>query len=482
MKWIAVIMTVLYLVLFLLSKKEDVDSEISSCLRPFYRMSLFLYKQLCVRGVLRISRVRVKEDLAALYPEKGREAAFTDYCVGKMARSLLICLAGTLFGVIVNVQAGNAGVLAQNGTVARGNYGEAAKEIQLECTAKSGKKEFQIPVSARAWGEEELEEKYHTFLQQLPERILGSNPSAEEVSSDLLLQESYEGFPFGVCWTSSQPDWIRSDGVVTSDGESTGEVELTAEVSCGEWQREHTICVRVVPPFLPAQEKEYREMEKFLIRSEESDRTEENWQLPQTWKGERLVWTEKIKDNSTLLWIGFVLTAAIVYVMTDYDLHTKREKRKQLMKKEYPNVVHRLTLYLGAGMTVRNAFGRIVEEYEKDKQDKGVKSLIYEEMLYTCRELRAGVSEGAAYEHFGRRTGLQEYIRLSTLLSQNVKRGNSTLLSRLREETEKAAAEQLQYGKQLGQEAVTKLLLPMVLMLLAVMLMIMVPAFSSMGV
>ena len=159
-----------------------------------------------------------------------------------------------------------------------------------------------------------------------------------------------------------------------------------------------------------------------------------------------------------------------------------RHGRKQQMKKEYPNVVHRLTLYLGAGMTVRNAFQRIVQEYEKDKQEKGRESLVYEEMSYACRKLRAGVSEGAAYEFFGRRTGLQEYIRLSTLLSQNVKRGNSELLNRLREETEKAAVEQLQYGKQLGEEAVTKLLLPMAMMLLAVMLMIIVPAFSSMGV
>ena len=62
------------------------------------------------------------------------------------------------------------------------------------------------------------------------------------------------------------------------------------------------------------------------------------------------------------------------------------------------------------------------------------------------RELRSGVSEGRSYEHFGRRTGLQEYVRLSTLLMQNLKRGNSALLERLREEADKAWEEQLQQG------------------------------------
>ena len=104
----------------------------------------------------------------------------------------------------------------------------------------------------------------------------------------------------------------------------------------------------------------------------------------------------------------------------------------------------------------------------------------YEELLYTCRELRSGISEGLAYEHFGKRAGLQEYIRLSALLAQNLKRGNSTLLERLREEAEKSGQERLQESKKMGEEAGTKLLVPMVLMLAVVMAVIMIPAFSNM--
>ena len=95
------------------------------------------------------------------------------------------------------------------------------------------------------------------------------------------------------------------------------------------------------------------------------------------------------------------------------------------------------------------------------------------------RELRAGVSEGAAYESFGKRAGLTDYIRLSAMLMQNLKRGNRTLLERLREEADKAGEESLQRSKKLGEEAGTKLLVPMVLLLAVVMVMVMIPAFSN---
>ena len=75
---------------------------------------------------------------------------------------------------------------------------------------------------------------------------------------------------------------------------------------------------------------------------------------------------------------------------------------------------------------------------------------------------------------------MQEYIRLSTLLAQNLKRGSSTLLERLRDEAEKAAQERLQESRKMGEEAGTKLLVPMMLMLAVVMVIIMIPAFSNM--
>jgi len=95
--------------------------------------------------------------------------------------------------------------------------------------------------------------------------------------------------------------------------------------------------------------------------------------------------------------------------------------------------------------------------------------------------MKSGVPESNAYERFGLRTGLQEYIRLGTLMAQNLKKGSSSLLERLQEEADRALAVRIQSGRKLGEEASTKLLVPMVMMLGIVMVMVMLPAFNSMG-
>ena len=167
-----------------------------------------------------------------------------------------------------------------------------------------------------------------------------------------------------------------------------------------------------------------------------------------------------------------------MYFCADKDLHEQVESRKRSIRREYSEIVHKLVLFVGAGMTIRSAFCKVAGDYEsKVKKEKILPA--YEEMLYTCRELHAGVSEGAAYEHFGQRIGLPEYVRLCALLVQNLKRGNRTLLERLREEADKASEERLQQCKKLGEEAGTKLLVPMVLLLAVVMVIIMIPAFSA---
>lgn len=177
--------------------------------------------------------------------------------------------------------------------------------------------------------------------------------------------------------------------------------------------------------------------------------------------------TAEKEKKGVLIAVGAIILAVLLFVMADRDLHSELLAKQQAMKQKYPDVVQKLQLYLGAGMTMRGALQKISPEYEQ--------------VGYLCRELQSGVSEAAAYENFGRRTGVQEYLRLSTLMAQNSKKGNSTLLERLREEADRANIEQLQSCRKLGEEASTKLLVPMVLMLLVVMLIIIIPAFSSMG-
>jgi hypothetical protein len=168
----------------------------------------------------------------------------------------------------------------------------------------------------------------------------------------------------------------------------------------------------------------------------------------------------------TILLLGLGASVGIFFLM-DKDLEDQVKKRRNLLRLGYPDLVNRLALYLVAGMTIRSAFGKLGETSEL--------------AAYACREMQTGQSELIAYEHFGKRAGPREYVKLSTLLCQNLKKGSATLLARLEEEALLSAESRSQSGKKLGEEAETKLLIPMVLLLATVMLMIMVPAFSMMG-
>lgn len=440
---------------------------------------MFLYKQACIRKLPLFSSRQVESDLVQLHPGENIQWIKTEYYVKKLSLSLTILLVGILFGAAARIAAGSKVLLQEDGSIPRGTYLEGELELQVTADMGDGAQEFQIRLYPKLLTGEELEALAAGFLEQLPELIRGKNQSLQKVTEDLELLEVYEGFPFQVEWSSSQPDVLGSGGTVRMPEEQV-EVELLAELTYQDYVKEEIVRVTVVPPVLTPQEQFHRELEEYLLASEEEGRREDKWILPDRWQDHEVRWSQKVEDNSVLLWAAALAVTVLVYILSDKDLHQQLEKRKKSLQQEYPDLVHQLALYVGAGMTVRGAFQKIASDYERKQGGMDGRHPAYEEVLYTCRELKSGVSEGAAYEHFGRRTGRQEYIRLSTLLMQNLKRGNSTLLERLREEADKAGEERLMQSRRLGEEAGTRLLVPMVLMLAVVMVMIMAPAFSAM--
>ena len=100
-------------------------------------------------------------------------------------------------------------------------------------------------------------------------------------------------------------------------------------------------------------------------------------------------------------------------------------------------------------------------------------------MKYTCHEMDSGVTESQSYENLGRRCDIQVYIRFGALLSQNLRKGTKGLSQLLKLESMQAFEERKARAKRLGEEAGTKLLLPMFLMLAIVLVIVIVPAFLS---
>ena len=496
MYWIAMAVFGGILILTPGARREQVPPGTPWFLVIFYKEAMWLYKRISTYFPAIFSSMRVETDLRQLYPEEPCEALKTEYYVKKLALCLGLTAAGTLLGVLAHLAAGAQIVLREGKEIPRGTFEQGVMDITVAADFQGQEIKVRVPVSSQSLSREEKEEAGERLAAMLPTLILGKNESLDNVTADLSLRDSYEGYPFTVRWSSSVP-WVISDSGDVSAVEQPTRVTLSARLTEEEYQKTAEVEVTVRPLELTAEEESRRKLEQLVLAAEKESREQEKFLLPETWQGESLFWKQIIKDDSLLLWLMAVTAAAAVYFLSDRDLHSKLEQRKSALKHAYPEIVHKLVLFVGAGMTVRGALQKMAGDYragcrkgggegdekrdgKRDGKRENRKQPAYEELLYTCRELRSGVSEGAAYEHFGRRTGMQEYIRLTTLLTQNLKRGNSSLLERLREEADKVSEERLQRIRKLGEEAGTSLLVPMVMMLGVVMVIIMIPAFMTM--
>ena len=146
---------------------------------------------------------------------------------------------------------------------------------------------------------------------------------------------------------------------------------------------------------------------------------------------------------------------------------------------DYPELVSKICLFLGAGLTVRSVFQKLGNEYLKKRADGMPIKYAYEEIAVTCFELEGGVSEMTGYDNFARRCRQNQYLKLGSILSQNLKKGSARLQEILEAEARAAFENRKSLAKKRGEEAGTKLLLPMMLMMAVIMIIIMVPAFLT---
>ena len=128
-------------------------------------------------------------------------------------------------------------------------------------------------------------------------------------------------------------------------------------------------------------------------------------------------------------------------------------------------------------MNLSMAWEKIAAAYQSRRERKEVERReAYEEMVTVLNEIREGVGELQAFENFGARCDMNVYRKLSSLIVQNIRKG-SRGLQRLLEEEEKEAFEQRKAeARKAGEEAGTKLLLPMGMMLILVLVILVVPA------
>lgn len=227
-------------------------------------------------------------------------------------------------------------------------------------------------------------------------------------------------------------------------------------------------------------ERMLSDLAEYFEQEQENSKYQEFLKLPLEWNGKRLRWSQKTEHTYQIILLLGLVAAAVVYIQEEMKEQRKEQERREQLLKQYPDMVSKISLLLGAGMTLSSAWERIVLNYQRKLEQQHTKpEEVYEQMLAAYREMQDGVGELKVYERFGERCNTPQYRKFSMLVTQNLRKGAAGLRQSLEKEVADAFALRKNLAKKAGEEAGTKILLPMMLMLCIVMVIILVPAFLT---
>lgn len=163
--------------------------------------------------------------------------------------------------------------------------------------------------------------------------------------------------------------------------------------------------------------------------------------------------------------LGIILPFALIK-----DLAAKVKQREEKILLELPEMLNKVVLLVGAGETVQQAIFRC------SQQKEGSDHPLYKELDRMVTECRSGDPFHQAFEQFGKRCGVQDATIFVTTVLLNHKRGGGEFAMALRDLSRTLWDKRKALGRIQGEKASSKLVFPMVLILLVVMLMVGGPA------
>lgn len=382
--------------------------------------------------------------------------------IGIAAAAVLIALA---------VAAGGSDDYEYISELVRPDRGEILYE--LEVIQGESIDELQVYVGGRVLTDEELEQVFAQAEKLLEERFLGENEGMDMIENPVNLIDTLPEYDMQVRWYIEDREVIDYWGNIYQGNEektTTVIATLVYEKEAGEEKSREYIYEPKVSPYSERQLHDI-EIKEIFDTADADSANRDSVILPQSYNGRKLQYRIKKKNEVFRFVLIIPLIIAVVIIEKRSMQAGRKKKLQEELTREYPEIISKLSLLTGAGMTPYNALKRIAADGAGEA---------YSRLAAVVGNIQSGASERAQYASFGRIFGLGAYSRLGSMLEQNAVKGNERLRIMLREECEQALEERKARARKAGEQAGTKMLFPMMLMLLIVMAVIMVPAFMSM--
>ena len=368
-------------------------------------------------------------------------------------------------------------VLKQGNVLERNVYGDGSYDAELiwEIPEKELEQELSVHVAEQGLTKEEQQALLAAAEQEIAETFPGENESVDEIRKDVCIQSQYQDGQVTADWSFDSYQYVDLEGHVMNDSLEEEEILVKAvvELGCDSQTLEYQFFFQICPKIYSEKEKINNKLKQELIKKNEKA-NDSTLVLPESIDDQTIIWKEKSERMPLkLLFLGMI-AAGCVPLVEKSRKQEEEKRRKEKLQSGYPELVSKLTILLGAGMTLFSA------NYSNKRKNNTIPiHPLYEEMLITCHEIESGVGEARAYERFGERCGLHRYRKFCSLLVQNLRKGTRGLVQLLEQEVSDAFEERKNLAKKSGEEAGTKMLFPMMMMFGIIIVIIMVPAFLS---
>lgn len=442
----------------------------------------------------------------------------------EIRKQMLLCISASLLLTILVFFLGlQDGTLKEGFRLPRSGYGGSKQYITLEVSGltEDTSVPLDITVSPKRYTEEEADAVFREIYEQLEELVVAEGESFANLQHDLHLMTKLPKYGVQLSWDfypeldpamAEQREAARayyrkyrhlmdSDGTLHNETLAPGTVvtgylslimstDIVPKSAEGETKYLKTqyhsapyrIYVGIVPRELSRYESLLLQLQQAITAEDEGSLGENMLSLPTEIDGQRIYYSEHEDRSYLLLPLLGVVAAMAIYMRQGQARRTEKKQREALLMLDYSELVSKLMVYIGAGLTVRNALETISQHFDA-LIARGIKEdrPLYQELRTMVIQFRRNMPESEIYLSFGRRVNLKPYTKLVSLIEQNRMNGARNLRAMLELEMEDAFEQRKTTARRLGEEAGTKLLLPLFIMLGIVMIIVIVPAMSALG-
>lgn len=383
---------------------------------------------------------------------------------------LLLCLTGAVISNFVWEKTVN---------IQRNAAGEGESQEQITIDIDGEKFKYEIPISEKTYTKKEREQLFEDSFQYLEKEILKENVSLSEIRSNINLLWEIPDNPIEVRWNLEDESIIDLEGNVHNEKMKSGSklVHVQLILTYQNFEKEKVYELTIYPRKVSKSQEKAESVLSEIKKIESMNRTSTSFQIPSVIKDVKI--QSGHQKNRWLAAVGIIMVSGILLIARQWENENQQRKNvKKASELEYSNILWQFVLLLEAGFTIQMAWKKIVSDYEKKKSKMPEeRRYVYEQMSYSYHQMELGYSLEQVFQLFSQKMSIRSYSKLVTLFLQNITKGSKKMLDILKTEENQAFRNRCEQAKRMGEEADTKLLFPMGIMLLNILLLLMVPAY-----